>query len=262
MRWRDAVRLGLAAAGLCMSASASAQPTEPAPATSEASTVHVVLPAALPPATRDRLAGSIRAHALELDVALEVIDAPAAFTPMVLLSELQVDAVWLVDGERGWEVYAVQRGARAIWRRRLDVGGLDATSVETLAAITTGLGLALQDGDVRGMDRVDPATLEPEPEPEPEPATLEPEPKPQPEPEAAPQADAEPSEPALAPAEHPAPLWLGVQYQGSTFADALPWQSGLGLSIAWRVRPRLVLGLRYAVVFNRAVTISGVQFDV
>ncbi|MEM6295326.1 MAG: hypothetical protein AAGA54_28900 [Myxococcota bacterium] len=246
-----------AAVGLLASLSAatpaSAQPRGTAPTPVETPRVHVVLPADLPPQTRARLAGSIRAHALELDVALEVVDAPAGFTPVLLLSELRIDAVWLVDGDQGWELYAVQRGARAVWRRGSSVEGLDATSIETLAAITTGLGLALQDGDVRGMDRVDPSTLEPEPEPEPEP---KPEPEPEPEPE--PAREPEP----ITPADRRPPVWLGVQYQGNTFADALPWQHGLGLGVAWRIRPRLALGLRYALVFTRTVSVAGVVFDI
>lgn len=48
-------------------------------------------------------------------------------------------------------------------------------------------------------------------------------------------------------------LRLSAQYVGTTFADDVPWQSGVGLDLSVRPLPALFLGLGYAYVFESRV---------
>ncbi len=191
----------------------------------------------------DRVAASIDAHAqtAELQLDLETYD-PAAFDisqlgprSRALVESSDVDnVIWLVHDPLPIRLYLYEGSTGAVWTRRLDPTEFDATAAEIVANVTIAIGIALQAGEIRDMEPVDPASLEPEPEPEPEP---------------------------LWPSAHPAPVWIRLSYLGNTFSDEMRWQSAVALRLTWKVRPKVELWARYAYVATQAIELAGVDLD-
>lgn len=212
-----------------------------------------------------RVAGSLQAHAETAGVVVDVqAYDPAGFdisqlgprSRALIAESPRDDVLWLVPSPAPMRLYLYEGSTGAVWTRVVDGALEDAMTAEVVANMAVSIGLALQAGEVRDMEPVDPAALEPEPEPEPEP---KPEPKPEPEPEPPP-PDPDP-EPPRWPARHPADLWLRLAYAGNTFSDALPWQSGATLRFTWKPRPRLALWAQYTYVATQAVELGDIGFD-
>jgi len=107
-----------------------------------------------------------------------------------------------------------------------------ASTFEALGAIARSITVALLEGQTIGMKRVE--LPEPEgPPPAPTPVV---------------EKAAEPPRPA---SFHL--LRLSAQYVGTTFADDVPWQSGVGVDLSVRPLPAFFLGVGYAYVFESRV---------
>ena len=57
-------------------------------------------------------------------------------------------------------LYLFEGSSNAVWTRRLEGDGLDAMAAEVIANVTVSIGLALQVGEVRDMEPIDPADLQ------------------------------------------------------------------------------------------------------
>jgi hypothetical protein len=107
-----------------------------------------------------------------------------------------------------------------------------ASTFEALGAIARSITAALLEGQTIGMKRVE------LPEPETPPPT--------------------PAPVVRKAAEPPPPpsfrlLRVSAQYLGTTFADDVPWQSGVGLDLSVRPLPAFFLGVGYSYVFESRV---------
>jgi hypothetical protein len=109
-----------------------------------------------------------------------------------------------------------------------------ASTFEALGAISRSITVALLEGQTIGMKRVElPEEKSPPPEPEPKATVHE---------------QVEPSRPSTFHL-----LRLSAQYLGTTFADEVSWQSGVGVDLSVRPLPAFFLGVGYTYVFENRV---------
>ena len=238
--------------------------TQPA---SEQPTDTVVLGVQMPAVEgHERMAASMQAHAETAGVTLDIqFYDPAAFDisalgprSRALIENTEADDVlWLIQQPPPMRLYLYEGDTEAVWSREVEGDGLDAMATEVVSNVSVTIGLALQVGEVRDMQPVDPEELEPEPPPEPEPA---PEPQPEPEPQTEPEPEPQPEPPAW-PSRHTAPVWVRASYVGNTFSSGMPWQNGIGLRLTWKPLPRLAVWARYTYVATQAIELGGIMLD-
>lgn len=207
----------------------------------------------------ERAAASMEAYAeaAGVDLAVGFYD-PASFdiTSLRLLSEQRIaggeanHVLWIVSEPPPLRVYLYEGETKAVWTRTLDAAALDALAAETLANVSVSVGLALQLGEVRDLQPLDPRELELEPE------SSRP---------SGPRSEPTPESPGPEfldwTSRNAAPIWLRLSYLGGTFSEHMPWQSAVALRLSWKVRPRLAVWARYAYVATQAVRLDGVGFD-
>jgi|GEM_PF-997386 len=224
----------------------------------------------------ERVVVAVLAHARARGLEIEVRRPGEMPAPAVLARDGHAlvlrwgarGAVWIALAADGATMlYLAEPTRDRVYRRTLPAAGAGSARAESVANVVSAVIAAIHEGQLAagpppaGLDIVDPTSEVPNPGSRPGPppiGVVEPERGPG----SPPAAVVEPAPPARAPAPPrlrapDPPAWprlrLGLGYTGSTFAAALPWQSGLALAAGWRPASRVHLDLGYEVVFGSTV---------